>query len=135
MDQESAISVDRDQEPFSIGEFRPEDAEGIVRLFLEIYGEGYPIRLFYDPEAVIAANRDGEYISIVARTDSGKVIGVNFGVFTENNAANMAIPIRFAIEVLKQAGWRSPNEPQSAESQTTSSNPSANSNTSVAEKK
>jgi hypothetical protein len=77
MDQESAISVDRDQEPFSIGEFRPEDAEGIVRLFLEIYGEGYPIRLFYDPKAIITANRDGEYLSIVARTDSGKVIGVN----------------------------------------------------------
>jgi V8-like Glu-specific endopeptidase len=36
---------------------------------------------------------------------SGKVIGVNFGVFTENNAANMAIPISFAIELLKESGW------------------------------
>lgn len=41
---------------------------------------------------------------------SGKVIGVNFGVFTESNAANMAIPIKFAIELLKQAGWTSPDE-------------------------
>ncbi len=40
---------------------------------------------------------------------SGKVIGVNFGVFTENNAANMAIPISFAIELLEKVGWRKPS--------------------------
>jgi S1-C subfamily serine protease len=38
---------------------------------------------------------------------SGRVIGVNFGVFTENTAANMAVPIRFAIELLRKAGWKS----------------------------
>ena len=43
---------------------------------------------------------------------SGKVIAVNFGVFTENTAANMAVPVRYAIEVLKQVGWRSPEEIQ-----------------------
>ena len=41
---------------------------------------------------------------------TGKVIGVNFGVFTENTAANMAIPVRFAIELLKRAGWKSPEQ-------------------------
>lgn len=41
---------------------------------------------------------------------SGKVIGVNFGVFTESNAANMAVPIKFAIELLKKSGWKSPEE-------------------------
>ncbi|MDD5168849.1 MAG: hypothetical protein PHN75_08530 [Syntrophales bacterium] len=61
----------------TIDSFRPEDAEGIVRLFLSVYGEHYPIRLFYDPEAIIAANREGRYYSIVARTDSGEVIGVS----------------------------------------------------------
>lgn len=39
---------------------------------------------------------------------SGKVIGVNFGVFTESTAANMAVPIKFAIELLKKAGWIEP---------------------------
>ncbi|MCA1590688.1 MAG: serine protease, partial [Acidobacteria bacterium] len=39
---------------------------------------------------------------------TGKVIGVNFGVFTENTAANMAVPIRFAVDLLKRAGWRPP---------------------------
>ncbi len=43
---------------------------------------------------------------------SGKVIGVNFGVFTENTASNMAIPIKFAIELLKDAGWKPPEEMQ-----------------------
>lgn len=41
---------------------------------------------------------------------SGKVIGVNFGVFTESNAANMAVPISFARDLLKKAGWKSPEE-------------------------
>lgn len=36
---------------------------------------------------------------------SGKVIGVNFGVFTENDASNMAIPIEFAVTLLKELGW------------------------------
>lgn len=56
---------------------------------------------------------------------SGKVIGVNFGVFTESTAANMAIPIKFAIELLKQAGWKSPEDvqtEQNAQSQTASAN-------------
>ncbi|MHB8907795.1 MAG: hypothetical protein ACYDAA_02815 [Syntrophales bacterium] len=66
-----------EQEPFEVGYFRPEDAEGIVRLFHAVYGEHYPIRLFYDPAAITAANREGRYYSIVARTVSGKVIGVN----------------------------------------------------------
>jgi len=41
---------------------------------------------------------------------SGKVIGVNFGVFTENTAANMAVPVRYAIELLHKAEWKSPEE-------------------------
>jgi len=59
-----------------VDSFRPEDAEGIVRLFRAVYGEHYPIRLFYDPGAVTEANREGRYYSIVARTVSGDVVGV-----------------------------------------------------------
>ncbi len=75
MNRENEKKAQPEQEPFSVDEFRPDDAEGIVRLFRAVYGEGYPIRLFYDPEAIIAANREGRYISIVARTPSGAVIG------------------------------------------------------------
>ncbi len=61
---------------------------------------------------------------------AGKVIGVNFGVFTENTAANMAVPVRFVIELLKKAGWKSPEELQKeAEDQTQVAAGSSNSNT------
>ena len=53
---------------------------------------------------------------------TGKVIGVNFGVFTENTAANMAVPVRFAIDLLKKAGWKSPEELKQAESQVAGAN-------------
>ncbi len=59
---------------------------------------------------------------------SGKVIGVNFGVFTESNAANMAIPIRFAIDLLKIAGWKSAEEIQAEQNQIPQT-AAANSNT------
>ena len=39
---------------------------------------------------------------------TGKVIGVNFGIFTENTAANMAVPIKFAVELLTKVGWKAP---------------------------
>lgn len=58
---------------------------------------------------------------------SGRVIGVNFGVFTENSAGNMAIPIKFAIPMLERAGWRSPEE-QNQEAATEKSDKPANSN-------
>jgi len=77
MDQKTENGRKPAEEPFYVDEFRPEDAEGIVSLFFAVYGEGYPIRLFYDPDAIRAANRDGSYLSIVARTDSGNVVGVN----------------------------------------------------------
>ena len=64
---------------------------------------------------------------------TGKVIGVNFGVFTESNAANMAIPIRFAIELLKQTDWKSPEE-LLVESDNKEANPAENSNSSTAVK-
>lgn len=46
---------------------------------------------------------------------SGKVIGVNFGVFTENTASNLAVPIRFAIPLLEEAGWTPPQSPSQAQ--------------------
>src|ERR1044071_2991466 len=39
---------------------------------------------------------------------SGRVIGVNFAVFTENQASNFAVPIRFGIPLLERSGWEPP---------------------------
>jgi S1-C subfamily serine protease len=39
---------------------------------------------------------------------SGRVMGVNFAVFTENSASNMAVPIQSAISLLERTGWQAP---------------------------
>jgi len=39
---------------------------------------------------------------------SGRVIGVNFAVFTENQASNFAVPIRFGMSLLQRTGWEAP---------------------------
>lgn len=39
---------------------------------------------------------------------SGRVIGVNFAVFTENQASNFAVPIRFGLALLERSGWEPP---------------------------
>ena len=61
---------------------------------------------------------------------TGKVIGVNFGVFTGSNAANMAVPIGFAIALLKKAGWKSAEEIKN-EATTQNQTASANTNSTV----
>lgn len=45
---------------------------------------------------------------------SGRVIGVNYAIFTENTASNMAVPIRFGLTLLQRAGWVSPDAPPEA---------------------
>jgi hypothetical protein len=72
---------------------------------------------------------------------SGKVIGVNFGVFTESTAANMAIPIRYAIDLLHRAGWKSVEEieaekvQQAQTASETANTNTANTNVAIVEKK
>jgi len=39
---------------------------------------------------------------------SGRVIGVNFAIVTENQASNFAVPIQYAIGLLGRAGWTPP---------------------------
>ena len=60
---------------------------------------------------------------------TGRVIGVNFGVFTESTAANMAVPINFAIDLLKKTGWKSPEE---IKNEATAQNQTASANTNSA---
>ncbi len=49
---------------------RPEDATGVVRLFRTVYGDGYPVQAFVDPQELIRANAEKRIISSVARTPS-----------------------------------------------------------------
>jgi hypothetical protein len=62
---------------WEVDRFRPEDAEGVVRLFLQVYGEGYPIKTFIDPFRLIEENNALRTISSVARTPKGDIVGHN----------------------------------------------------------
>lgn len=52
---------------------------------------------------------------------TGRVIGVNFAVFTENEASNFAVPIRYGISLLERTGWKPPPEDESNQPESSSS--------------
>jgi S1-C subfamily serine protease len=52
---------------------------------------------------------------------TGRVIGVNFAVFTENQASNFAVPIQYAISLLERVGWMPPPEKDIKEPDSTAS--------------
>ncbi|PKN65711.1 MAG: hypothetical protein CVU57_09110 [Deltaproteobacteria bacterium HGW-Deltaproteobacteria-15] len=55
--------------------FRPEDADGVVQLFLSVYGKDYPITSYIDPELLTRKNAEGRILSSVARTGEGDIVG------------------------------------------------------------
>ncbi|MBN2706295.1 MAG: hypothetical protein JXR89_07640 [Deltaproteobacteria bacterium] len=57
--------------------FRPEDAEGVCALFRSVYGAGYPVRAYIEPDLLRAENAAGRIISSVARTPQGDIVGHN----------------------------------------------------------
>lgn len=60
-----------------IGLFRPEDAEGVARLYFAIYGDNFPMDYVYDPEQIAAANAGPDLYHFVGRTPRGEVVGVS----------------------------------------------------------
>lgn len=63
---------------------------------------------------------------------SGHVIGVNFAIFTENQASNFAVPIQYAIGLLERAGWIPPAEKENKDSE--AANAQSNTHTTAAPK-
>ena len=55
---------------------------------------------------------------------SGHVIGVNFAIFTENQASNFAVPIQYAANLLQRAGWTPPVPKEAKDAET--ANPQTN---------
>jgi hypothetical protein len=76
MEEQSLPIRTKDGHTVVIDFFRPEDAPGIVDLFREVYGDNYPIKLYYDPDTLIRANAVEDCCSIVARNESDRVVGV-----------------------------------------------------------
>lgn len=57
--------------------FRAEDAPGVAALFRAVYGDDYPVKIYYDPRELAEANARGHIISSVVRTPRGDVVGHN----------------------------------------------------------
>jgi hypothetical protein len=64
------------QGTFKIDLFQPDDGPGVAKLFTKVYGDGYPVKIVYDPEALAAAYEKREYIPFVARTAEGEIVGL-----------------------------------------------------------
>jgi len=83
--EEEAYRVEPGQD-FEIYRMEPGDAWGVARCFYEVYGGHYPFDHYYVPEKLIAADRSGDMIGVVARTAAGDIIG--FGSLFRNFAHN-----------------------------------------------
>lgn len=59
---------------FTVGLFEEGDGQGVADLFRKVYGEAYPVKLVYDPEALASAFEARENIPVVARAADGRVI-------------------------------------------------------------
>ncbi len=53
---------------------------------------------------------------------TGRVIGINFAVFTENSASNFAVPVRYAVALLQRANWKSTESPDGDQSASSNAN-------------
>ncbi|EGJ50357.1 GNAT family N-acetyltransferase [Desulfocurvibacter africanus] len=59
-----------------VGDFLPEDAEGVARLYYAIYGDKFPLDYVYDSERILEANQGPDLYQVVGRTAAGDVVGL-----------------------------------------------------------
>lgn len=62
-------------ENWEIDMLRPQDAPGLAELYRAIYGDNYPVKNVYDPENLIMEGQSGKSYRVVARTESGQIVG------------------------------------------------------------
>jgi hypothetical protein len=60
---------------YKIDLFKPGDAPGVAQLFRVVYGDGYPVKIVYNPEQLVTGFENGEYIPILARTPDNRIVG------------------------------------------------------------
>jgi hypothetical protein len=102
-------------ETLTAGLFQPDDAEGVARLFTEVYGDGYPAKIVYNRDQLIEAFEKGDNIPIVVRTPDRRVVGYSSlfrpapdkGVYEKGNGAvspayRHSGVIRMIFEYLKE---------------------------------
>jgi hypothetical protein len=60
---------------YTVRRFQPRDAPGIARAFYLTYGYAYDLSDVYSPARLVELNESGSYLSIVAATGEGEVVG------------------------------------------------------------
>lgn len=63
------------EQEYTIRRFQPSDALSVARAFYLTYGYAYDLSAVYVPERLIELNQSGRYLSIVAVTEEGDVVG------------------------------------------------------------
>jgi serine/threonine-protein kinase RsbW len=82
-DRESGRRESTDDEGFTIGPLKPEEAVEVSRCVYKSYGYSYALDHVYYPDRIIGLNRKGQMFSVVCRTPDNEVAGHCALVFHE----------------------------------------------------
>jgi hypothetical protein len=63
------------EQEYVIRRFVPDDASGVARAFYLTYGYAYDLCAVYVPSRLVELNESGRYVSIIAVTNDGDVVG------------------------------------------------------------
>jgi hypothetical protein len=63
------------EQRYTVRRFEPDDAPGVARAFYLTYGYAYDMSAVYAPARLIELNASGRYLSIVAVSEDGDVVG------------------------------------------------------------
>jgi hypothetical protein len=80
----------------TIDKYRPEYGEGIARCFRAVYGDGYPVKIVYDPEALQAGVDKGSFYTVAALNGENEVIGV-MGLYRSSSPYSLLYEIGAGI--------------------------------------
>ena len=74
---------------YAIKAMRPADAPGVAGLFHTIYDAHYPVLDYFVPEKLIALNRQKAVLTLVARLETGEIVG--HGAYYRSSPPNPAV--------------------------------------------
>ena len=85
-----------DKPAYSIGLMAPEEAVAVSRLAYYSYGYSYPYENIYYPDKVARLNESGQLVSMVARLESGEIIGHSALARESYDQSNAELGIAFS---------------------------------------
>ncbi len=93
---DSTYSSDGEKPEYSIGLMNAEEAVEVSRLAYYSYGYTYPYENIYYPDKVVRLNESGRLVSMVARLESGEIIGHSALSMESDDNSNAELGIAFS---------------------------------------